>query len=564
MGLISLITAVDTSCIHPWKWFGRERFEQSQRCCRVIDVQFDGQAQGHFWYKSCTLDMGNETLCMVDKGMTSYEVVFGKPYDCLVYVCRAGFWLLKDPHEGQCKVVQNDFSGKGGVPGQFSALRWKLFGVDKVGFGGRVVPTKRRVAGPRGVSFAAPKGPTAPSSLVDEDAEAVRQKAIEEKKEEAELSAMAGHDKPTNACPLVKLVQQDLDHLPSGHLQNLKPLLQLLEQELKALGALCDGSLEEIPPTPEAWVEELADRVEIGRLSDMGVLKELDKYYGEVTGHLTTKFVRDWRQKLYIGDGDSRMRWVRRSRYVAREFATEKRDDVFAPTTGAHSNNLLLVSFLLKLQRNRAVPTSPFLRQWILVTPFCRKITMLPEGLMVVPGTQVTKVMENFESHFGKVREQLIPCDSSIQLEDVSNELSLADAAAFRSVVGMVLYLSRDRPDISSTVKEVSSKMSKPTLTGLSRLRKLIGYFKRTGDLGVLLKCPEAGKGKRRTSHHYRSFGFWRRTAMQIGHPTRFTENQLHVAFIYSMDASCSQHPEPRELSLYPLVSQSSTALYRQ
>ena len=31
---------------------------------------------------------------------------------------------------------------------------------------------------------------------------------------------------------------------------------------------------------------------------------------------------------------------------MAREFATEKRDDVFAPTTGAHSNNLLLVSFL--------------------------------------------------------------------------------------------------------------------------------------------------------------------------------------------------------------------------
>jgi hypothetical protein len=37
---------------------------------------------------------------------------------------------------------------------------------------------------------------------------------------------------------------------------------------------------------------------------------------------------------------------MRRSRYVAREFANEKRDDVFAPTTGAHSNNLLLASFL--------------------------------------------------------------------------------------------------------------------------------------------------------------------------------------------------------------------------
>ena len=35
-------------------------------------------------------------------------------------------------------------------------------------------------------------------AFVDEDADAVRQKAAEEKKEEAETSAMAGHDKPTH------------------------------------------------------------------------------------------------------------------------------------------------------------------------------------------------------------------------------------------------------------------------------------------------------------------------------------------------------------------------------
>jgi hypothetical protein len=107
-----------------------------------------------------------------------------------------------------------------------------------------------------------------------------------------------------------------------------------------------DGSLDEQPPTPEQWVEDLADKVEIGRLLDMGVLKRFADYEGEISGRLTTRFARDWRQKLYIGDGGSRARWMRRSRYVAREFANEKRDDVFAPTTGAHSNNLLLVSFL--------------------------------------------------------------------------------------------------------------------------------------------------------------------------------------------------------------------------
>jgi hypothetical protein len=34
-----------------------------------------------------------------------------------------------------------------------------------------------------------------------------------------------------------------------------------------------DGSLDEQPPTPDQWVEVLADKVEIGRLLDMGVLK---------------------------------------------------------------------------------------------------------------------------------------------------------------------------------------------------------------------------------------------------------------------------------------------------
>ena len=372
-----------------------------------------------------------------------------------------------------------------------------------------------------------------------------------------------------------------------------------------------DNSLDETPPKPEQWVEELADKVEVSRLLDMGVLKKLDEYEGEVTGHLTTRFVRDWRQKLYIGNGDSRMRWMRRSRYVAREFATEKRDDVFAPTTGAHSNNLLLVSFLqmadaAKNQGQSYKPTlasmdigDAFLqvdqehpvrcelqgcqyvilknlpgqrlgaRSWYLyfkdylqqnfnfefsdvqpclgrtkngvilihvdevlytgdaeffekeLLPVCqkrfsvkwkaldsngsaitflrRKITMVSEGLMVVPGTQVMKVVENFENHFGKVRGQLIPCDSSIQLQDVSKELGQADAAVFRSIVGMCLYLSRDRPDISFTVKEVSGKMSRPTLTSLQHLKKLIGYLKKTGDLGILLKYPEPGKGNWRT-----------------------------------------------------------------
>ena len=691
------------------------------------------------------------------KGLTSYEIVFGKPYDG--QICEFSepvFGFSKSHMKGNAKWHRMIFLGKVECQDSFLLydgsslvltrsvrrvntdwrmymkfhLQFNLFSWQyKVGFGGRVVPTKRRVAGPRAGSFAAPQGPTVPSALVDEDAEAVKQKAAEEKKEEAETSAMAGHDKPTHvsrdvefadetvfnedmakhpapstpapelpavamgsadtampddpglAAPVTPVdvtniggtmsprhvsttrahereteeelnakkarvadsKKQRINAITSQHAQMIRMVkfgteeyytmdsydsdlkqdefhdddndLWAGEEEVLVAGvpeALWhDSSLDERPPTPEQWVEDLADKVEISRLLDMGVLKRFTDYDGEISGCLTTRFVRDWRQKLYIGEGDSRMRWMRRSRYVAREFANEKRDDVFAPTTGAHSNNLLLASFLQMADaaKDGCVSYKPLLasmdigdaflqvdqehpvkcelqgceyvilknlpgqrlgaRSWywyfrnylekfqyefcdvqpclgrtkdsvilihvddILYTgsaeffekqllPVCqerfsvkwsalqehgstitflkKKISLVTNGLMVVPGTQVHKVVEVFENHFGAVRGQLIPCDASIQLEDVSAELTSTDAAVFRRVVGMCLYLSRDRPDIIFPVKEVSGKMSRPTLTSLQHLRKLIGYLKKMGALGILLQYPQPGVGKWRTS----------------------------------------------------------------
>jgi len=60
--------------------------------------------------------------------------------------------------------------------------------------------------------------------------------------------------------------------------------------------------------------------------------------------------------------------------------------------------------------------------------------------------------------------------------------------------------LSRDRPGIIFPVKEVSGKMSRPTLTSLQHLRKLIGYLKKMGDLKIFLQHPQPGVGKWRTS----------------------------------------------------------------
>jgi hypothetical protein len=107
------------------------------------------------------------------------------------------------------------------------------------------------------------------------------------------------------------------------------------------------------PANPEAWVDRLADQVEIDRLLSMGVLMKRDDFSGEITGNLTTRFVYDWRLKAYKADGASDdttvMRWMRRSRFVATEFANTRRDDTYSPATGSHSNHLIPLAYLSML-----------------------------------------------------------------------------------------------------------------------------------------------------------------------------------------------------------------------
>ena len=71
------------------------------------------------------------------------------------------------------------------------------------------------------------------------------------------------------------------------------------------------------------------------------------------------------------------------------------------------------------------------------------------------------------------------------------------DAKNFRSVIGLLLYNSRDRVDIMFSVKEFASAMSSPPgLCSVQRLRKLVGDVKQTGDVGIKLPIPEQGAGK--------------------------------------------------------------------
>ena len=75
------------------------------------------------------------------------------------------------------------------------------------------------------------------------------------------------------------------------------------------------------------------------------------------------------------------------------------------------------------------------------------------------------------------VRAQNVPCDGSIQVEDVSLELDFNESTIYRSLVGMAVYLSQ----------ELASKMNKPTITAM---KKLLGYLKQTMGYSMKLQVP--------------------------------------------------------------------------
>ncbi|CAK9035807.1 unnamed protein product [Durusdinium trenchii] len=97
-------------------------------------------------------------------------------------------------------------------------------------------------------------------------------------------------------------------------------------------------------------LDALADKVEMARLKGLGVLLPLSELDTSVTPKtLTTRFVRAWRDKKRNGAHV----WLRRSRYVAREYAwlTPEREDLFSPASSSLTTRLLPILFLkLRLQ----------------------------------------------------------------------------------------------------------------------------------------------------------------------------------------------------------------------
>ena len=61
---------------------------------------------------------------------------------------------------------------------------------------------------------------------------------------------------------------------------------------------------------------------------------------------------------------------------------------------------------------------------------------------------------------------------------DESETLGDSQASVYRSLVGALLYVSHERPDIQFCAKSLSSSLKNPTVQAWHNLDRLIGYLK--------------------------------------------------------------------------------------
>ena len=100
----------------------------------------------------------------------------------------------------------------------------------------------------------------------------------------------------------------------------------------------CIASLSRKPPDPDPEVDRIAEVLEENRLKRMNVLRDLLEEENGLDALTTTRFVHDWRIKdRTMKNGQKIRMWMRRARVVAREYASERRDDVHSPASGCQS-----------------------------------------------------------------------------------------------------------------------------------------------------------------------------------------------------------------------------------
>ena len=124
-----------------------------------------------------------------------------------------------------------------------------------------------------------------------------------------------------------------------------------------------------------------------------------------------------------------------------------------------------------------------------------KRITFLDEGTLIQPkNTNIPKLMELLK--LAGWRKKGLPHHSTLDAchpdQPRLDELTEEEIKHCRSALGLILYISHDRPDISFATKVLSTWMARPCGKAMAGVKHLALYLSGTEHGGVLLrKCEE-------------------------------------------------------------------------
>ena len=83
------------------------------------------------------------------------------------------------------------------------------------------------------------------------------------------------------------------------------------------------------------------------------------------------------------------------------------------------------------------------------------------------------------------------PVDTQAKLSAAMGDL-MADPTAYRSLAGVLQYLTFTRPDLTYAVQQICLHMHDPRESHLAALKRLLRYVRGTVDLGLVLHCSSS------------------------------------------------------------------------
>ena len=85
------------------------------------------------------------------------------------------------------------------------------------------------------------------------------------------------------------------------------------------------------------------------------------------------------------------------------------------------------------------------------------------------------------------------PCAKEILSTDSLKELSAQKASAFRSAIGLAMYISQDRADIAFTVRLLSQQLKEPSAHAWQWAQRLASYLSQTRDYASMVTALPSG-----------------------------------------------------------------------